>query len=333
MKILRMTLFFVLAVCSGLWWTTQPTFAAANPSRSNETGIDCHDGVCIVEVDFALLVPRFEFDVPFIQEFGVRSGNELAYLAVPVDEEQRYFLLLLGNKDALELAHVDPNDDPTALPNPLHYRMAFVMAPQDTFAYLEGGLSLTYDERTSFINQLFNPANSLLLLPDTLPVREQIHASVAGLVTDNISDLFIEVRGGYRLSGGLLADRAGFDAIPISIEGLLAVGGHGLELTTNIQSAIQPGRIFDSELAADLFVPFTNGWSDMQLSLRSYVELPIAGIDFDGYTTIDRSSLATSYDSTIATVNQSYDWLLNQTKSGYTALADGTSDLIWGSSQ
>lgn len=325
MSIFRAMLFLVLTV-NGLWLTTQSASAAVNPSTSSETGIACQDGVCTVQVNLYLLEPKFEVQAPLIDELGIRNGDEIAYLALPIDKEQKYFLLLVSDRNAL--GQIVEGTSEVASPSaPFHYSVALVANPQDLFMYLEGNVSLHYDERASLMNQLVNPASSLLVMPDYLPVQEQIHASIEGLLSDDVSEMFVEIRGSYTLSGGILIDRIGFDAVPISTDGLLAVRAEGVELAAKVQSAIQPDQLFTGELAVEMFAPFTADGQDMEITLSGDTHLPFASLKFSGVTTVDESKITAGYHDAVERIGQRYDWFVEQTQISYTALATSASSL------
>lgn len=210
---------------------------------------------------------------PVNVEFGIEPGRNLGNLPTPLEPDEQYlfFRFDVGLNQVPSTSNQENSQPVTEIATAEGQYVTLMVSLTKLFVYVDGQLSLANFTSLTLLG-------NILQLFARLPFRladETGTVRLAGLVTDNLSDSFLEVQGIYTIEQSLAAQWFGSNRSTVLSSGALLINREGVLLRGNSKSNILPTYLFEGEAKIEVFLPFNmNQWNGYVKNSGS-IELPV----------------------------------------------------------
>lgn len=198
------------------------------------------------------LLSGLQWVTPARVDVGFDPGASLTDIQVPLDPERRYFHMTME----AGLSAVSRGDGPgLQLEVPSGQRVTLLVDPLQPLLYVNGQVSLRFLGDLAFVRALVDPAEALAWWPTGLALPQTIELGVNGIVGQGVTPN-LELKAGYRVDSGMIGEWLRLDGALVEAEGSIVLGPEGLLLAGQAHSALIPQAVANSDLGAQLYIPF-----------------------------------------------------------------------------
>jgi hypothetical protein len=151
---------------------------------------------------------------------------------------------------------------------------------------------VTGDDQLAVFSGVLDPEQSWL--PREIPLRADVKANVAGLISSKLEQSYLSADGKYHLVGSSLTKTLGFDISDLAlVEAHLDIDHTGFHLTAKLENAIKVTKDLELGAGATVDARFGDGKDDFDIAIRGDVK--VAGVALvSGHAEIDAQGLYVS---------------------------------------
>ncbi|MCC6168836.1 MAG: hypothetical protein IT329_16560 [Caldilineaceae bacterium] len=209
-------------------------------------------GTALTPVPTLGLLDGWQWVTPARLDVGFEPGANLTGLQAPLDPERRYFHLTME----AGLSAISRGEGPgLQMEVPSGQRITLLVDPLQPLLYVNGQVNLRYTGGLAFVRELVDPAGALAWWPTGLALPQTIELGVDGIVGQGVTPN-LELNAGYRVESGLIGEWLRLDGALVEAKGSIVLGPDGLVLAGEAHSALIPQSVANSDLGAQLYIPF-----------------------------------------------------------------------------
>jgi hypothetical protein len=215
-----------------------------------------------------------EWVTPARVQVGYDVGANLPATDVPVAADHHY--LFIDAEAGLQA--ISPEG--VELSVPAGQQFTLMVDLTQPLVYLDGDVNLRYMGDLAFVRELVDPTGGLEWLPTDILMPHALNLSVTGTLGQGV-DPNLTLEAGYRMDGGLIGRWLALEEPLIEAQGQVVLAPEGLLLAGQASSALAPESVLDSQMTAQLFIPFDPA-QRAYAQVGGALQAPFAGIDRSG---------------------------------------------------